>query len=214
VALGAAVQIHHATYCRRAEFALERLRITEVVLNLMKTRRLTLAALLLSVLLVGCRPERMQPSTANTRKVTFTQAGVSLAVGEEWECKNPHPDSALYPPTLVSPAGAIRVVLLPPDRSDPATVADGLRAAFDRNPRAAKHSFHRQQFANDHGVRGLCVSYLQQIGKNGSASVVENSHYLVKSRAGRCVVVNYLASADTADTAAIHRMLRTGLSLQ
>ena len=156
----------------------------------------------------------MQPSLANARKITFTQAGVSLVVGEEWECQNPHPDSSLYPPTLVSRSGSIRVVLLPPDRSDPALVADGLRTAFDRNPQAGKHTFRRQQFANDHGIRGVCVSYLQQSGKKGSISVVENSHYLVKNRTGRCVVVNYIASADTADTSATHRMLLTGLSLQ
>jgi hypothetical protein len=180
----------------------------------MITRLLPIAALLFSVLLAGCRPERMQTAAVNPRKITFTQAGVSLVVGEEGECQNPHPDSALYPPTLVSRAGSIRVVLLPPDRSDPAAVADGLRAAFDRNPRAGKHSFRRQQFSNDHGVRGLCVSYLQQTGKNGATSVVENSHYVIKSRAGRCVVINYVASADTTDTSAIHRALRTGLSLQ
>jgi hypothetical protein len=180
----------------------------------MKTRPLPVAVLLVSVLLVGCRPERMQPSSLNARKVTFTQAGVSLVVGEEWESKNTHSDSTLYPPMLVSQAGTIRVVLLPPDRSDPAVVADGLRAAFDRNSRATKHSFRRQQFANDRGVRGLCVSYLQQTGKNGNVAVVENSHYLVRSRAGRCVAINYVASADNKDASAIDRMLRTGLSLQ
>lgn len=183
-------------------------------MNLMKTRPLPLASLLLAVLLLGCRPERMQTSSVNPRKIAFSQAGVSLVVGEEWQCQNILPDRGLYPPTLVSQAGSIRVVLLPPDRSDPATVADGLRAAFDHNARAAKHSFRKQQFANDNGVRGLCVSYLQQPGADGGGSPLENSHYLVKNRAGRCVVINYVASADTSDTAAIHRMLRTGLSLQ
>jgi hypothetical protein len=44
--------------------------------------------------------------------------------------------------------------------------------------------------------------------------MMENSHYLVKNRAGRCVVINYVASADGADASAIQRMLRTSLSLQ
>jgi hypothetical protein len=212
--LDEAVLFGWATCSRVIQAALEALRATRVSENVMKTRILPLAVLLLSASFLGCRPERMQPSSLTTRKVAFTQAGVSLVVGEEWQCKDPDPGSALYPPTLVSPAGSIRVVMLPPDRSDPIVVADGLRAAFDRNERATKHSFQRQQFANDHDVRGLCVTYLQQIGKNGTASVVENSHYLVKNRAGRCVAINYLASADTADTSAIHRMLKTGLSLQ
>ena len=175
---------------------------------------LPIASLVLAVLFLGCRPERMQTKPINPRTMAFAQAGVSLAVGEEWQCHNADSGRGLYPPTLVSQAGSIRVVLLPPDRSDPAVVADGLRAAFDLNPRVAKHSFRKQQFANDNGVRGLCVSYLQSAEANGGEIAVENSHYLVKNRAGRCVVINYLASTDGVDTSGIHRMLRTSLSLQ
>ena len=101
-----------------------------------------------------------------------------------------------------------------PIAPNPELVADGLRAAFDLNPRAAKHSFRKQQFASDHGVQGLCISYLQQANVKGGESILENSHYLVKNGAGRCVVINYVASADGVDTSAIHRMLRTSLSLQ
>jgi hypothetical protein len=175
---------------------------------------LPIASLVLAVLILGCRPERMQTKPINPRTMAFAQAGVSLVVGEEWQCHNVTSEHGLYPPTLVSPAGRIRVLLLPPDRSDPAVVADGLRADFDLNPRVAKHSFRKQQFANDNGVRGLCVSYLQSAEANGSEIAVENSHYLVKNRAGRCVVINYLASTDGVDTSGIHRMLRTSLSLQ
>ncbi len=178
----------------------------------MKWNSLSIAALLLAVLLLGCRPERMQTTSINPRTIAFAQAGVSLVVGEEWQCQNLNSDHGLYPPTLVSQAGKIRVVLLPPDQSDPASVADVLRAGFDLNPQAAKHSFRRQQFASDHGVQGLCVSYLQQA--NGGASTVENSHYLVRNRAGRCVVINYLASADDVDVSAVGRTLRTSLRLQ
>ena len=153
---------------------------------------LPIASLVLAVLFLGCRPERMQ----------------------EWHCQNVAAERGLYPPTLISQAGRIRVLLLPPDRSDPAVVADGLRADFYLNPRVAKHSFRKQQFANDNGVRGLCVSYLQSAEANGGEIAVENSHYLVKNRAGRCVVINYLASTDGVDTSGIHRMLRTSLSLQ
>jgi hypothetical protein len=180
----------------------------------MKWKAFSAASLLLAVLLLGCRPERMPTSSVNPRTMAFSQAGVSLVVGEEWQCQNVNSDRGLYPPTLVSQAGRIRIVLLPPDRSDPNVVADGLRAAFDRDPRAAKHSFRKQQFASDGGVRGLCVSYLQQTRAKGGESTMENSHYLVKNRAGRCVVINYVASADGGDTSAIHRMLRTSLSLQ
>ncbi|MCX6923747.1 MAG: hypothetical protein NT154_11150 [Verrucomicrobia bacterium] len=166
------------------------------------------------VLLFGCRAERMETVSANPRKITFTQAGVSIDVGEQWECQNLTLEHSLYPPTLVSRAGSIKIVLLPPDRTEPAVVADGLRASFDLDRRAAKHSFRRQQFANDKGVRGLCVSYREQAIEKGSESGVEHSHYLLKNRAGRCVVINYVSSADIADTSAIHRMVRSGLSLQ
>ena len=182
-------------------------------MNPMNWRTLPFTSFLLAVLVLGCRPERMQTNPINPRTMTFNQAGVSLVVGEEWQCQNVSSQGGLYPPTLVSSAGTIRVVLLPPDRSDPAIVADGLRAAFDLNPRAAKHSFRKQQFASDKGVQGLCVSYLQQSSAKGGGSTLEDSHYLVKNRAGRCVVINYMASADGGDTSAIHRMLRTSLSL-
>jgi hypothetical protein len=178
----------------------------------MNWRTLPVASLLLAVLLLGCRPERLQTSPVNPHTMAFAQAGVSLVVGEEWECHNVGAERGLYPPTLVSPAGSIRVVLLPPDRAEPAIVADGLRAAFDANPSVAKHSFRKQEFASDNGIRGLRVSYLQQA--NGGESVVENSHYLVKNRAGRCVVINYVASAEGVDTSPIRRMLQSGLSLQ
>jgi hypothetical protein len=183
-------------------------------MNPMKWNPLPLAPLALVVLLLGCRPERIQTNPINPRTMAFAQAGVSLVVGEEWQCQNVNSERSLYPPTLVSQAGRIRVLLLPPDRSDPAAVADGLRSDFELNPRVAKHSFRRQQFASDNGVRGLCVSYLQSVKASGGETTVENSHYLVKNRAGRCVVINYVASADGVDTSAIHRMLRTSLSLQ
>jgi hypothetical protein len=180
--------------------------------NRMKWNLLSITAVLPAALLLGCRPERIQTTSINPRTIAFAQAGVSLIVGEEWQCQNVNSDHGLYPPTLVSQAGKIRVVLLPPDQSDPASVADVLRAGFDLNPQVAKHSFRRQQFASDNGVQGLCVSYLQQGAKG--ASTVENSHYLVKNRAGRCVAINYLASAEDVDTSAVRRMLRTSLSLQ
>ena len=182
-------------------------------MHFMKTRPCLSPALLLVFLLVGCRPERLQTSIANPRKIPFTQAGVSLVVGEEWQCQNAPSDHSLYPPTLVSSAGRIRVVLLPPDRSDPEVVADDLRASFDRNPQVAKHTFRKQQFANDYGVRGLRVSYLQQAAAKGSGPALENAHYLIKNGAGRCVAIQYMASADASDTGAVHRMLESGLSL-
>jgi hypothetical protein len=174
-------------------------------MNSMKWNPLLLASLALVVLLLGCRPERIQTNPINPRTMAFAQAGVTLVVGEEWQCQNINSERSLYPPTLVSQAGRIRVLLLPPDRSDP---------DFELNPCVAKHSFRRQQFASDKGVRGLCVSYLQSAKSNGRETTVENSHYLVRNRAGRCVVINYVASADGVDSSAIHRVLRTSLSLQ
>jgi len=155
----------------------------------------------------------MQTDGANPRKACFKQAGITLVVGEEWECEHVGAERDLYPPTLVGPAGSIRVVLLPTDRSDPAVVADGLLIACKANPLVVRHSIHMRKFASDKGVQGLRVTYLQDADCKGAQSCVENSHYLLRNRAGRCVIINYLASAGDVDTAAVDRMLRTGLSL-
>jgi hypothetical protein len=163
--------------------------------------------------LVGCAPAREKTRAANPRTMGFSQAGVSLVLGDEWQANNSTSSHSAQPPTLVSPAGVIRVVLLPPDRAEPATVADGLRASFDASPKAAKHSFRRQEFASKSGVQGICVSYLQLAEKDGRVNEVQNSHFLVKNRGGRCVVINYLASAaDNSD--AINRTIRSTLALQ
>ena len=182
-------------------------------MRLLKWGSFPVASLVLVVLLLGCRPERLQTKVANPRTMAFAQAGVSLVIGEEWECRNAGAERSPFPPTLASQAGVIRVLLLPPDRSEPEIIANGLRADFDANPRVAKHSFRKQQFVSDSGARGLCVSYLQQDQKDPGA-MIETQHYLVKNRAGRCVAINFLASAKAADTDAVQRMLRTSLTLQ
>jgi hypothetical protein len=181
----------------------------------MKTRAFPAALLVLAVLVPGCRPDRLQTRPANPQKMSFAQAGVTLTVGDEWTCRHPESDRSLFPPTLVSRLGTIRVVLLPPDRSEPEIVADGLRAAFDADPQVAKHSFRRQHFASERGAQGLCISYLQRPNAaDNRAPGVENRHYLVKNRAGRCVAIQFLASAGGTDTDAVHRLLTSSLILQ
>jgi hypothetical protein len=180
----------------------------------MKLISLPVGSLLLAVLVLGCRPERTRTSALNPHTLPFAKAGVSLVVGEEWQCRNVSSEHDLYPPTLVSQAGTIRVLLLPPDRSDPAVVADGLRADCDRNPLVAKHSFRKQQFATDTGVSGICVSYLRQADTSEGKVTVEDAHYLLKNRAGRCVAINYLASAEGSDSYPVRRMLLAGLRLE
>ena len=143
----------------------------------------------------------------------FSQAGVSLVLGEEWQSSNPTTGHSLQPPTLVSDAGIIRVILLPPDRTEPDSVADGLRAAFDENPKAAKHSFRRQKFISEAGVQGICISYLQRTEQNQQISEVQNRHYLVKNRGGRCVVINYMATAQ-GDSEMVNRTIRNTLAMQ
>ena len=180
----------------------------------MKRKLLPVAWFLAAAWLLGCRPERMQTTPVNPHTLAFAQAGVSLVVGEEWQFRNVETVRSAFPPTLVSRLGTIRVVLLPPDRSDPAMVADALRADFDTNPRAAKHSFRKQPFTNDNGIWGLRVSYLEREDAKGDEPVVENSHYLVKNRAGRCVAINYVAYAEGAAATSVQEMLRTSLKLQ
>ena len=113
----------------------------------------------------------MQTKATNPRTMSFTQTGMTLVVGEEWECQNVDSERSLYPPTLVSQAGRIRVLLLPPDRSNPAVVANGLRTAFEANPLVAKHSFRKGQFARDKGAQQPCVSYLQRVNLKAAVRV-------------------------------------------
>lgn len=178
----------------------------------MKLSAVCVLSVSLVAMFVGCSPRRMQTTPTNPRTMAFSQAGVSLIIGEEWQCENV--DSKLYPPTLVSRDGTIRVLLLPPDRSEPARVADGLRARFDANPRSAKHSFREQKFVSDHGAAGICVSYRESLDAEDPKAVVENFHYLLKNHAGRCVVINYVTSSGLADSFAGSRIIQTSLALQ
>jgi hypothetical protein len=164
------------------------------------------------VSLLGCARQHQQVKAPNPRTMEFSKAGVSLMLGEEWQANN-FTSPSLQPPTLVSPAGVIRVVLLPPDRAEPENVADGLRASFETNPQAAKHSFRRQKFVSKTGVQCVCISYIQLTEKDGQVSEVQNRHYLLKNRGGRCVAINYLASAGI-DSDPVNRMIRGTLALE
>jgi len=179
----------------------------------MRANLVGIALIGLLVSSVGCTGGREKTRVANPHTTGFSQAGVSLVLGDEWQDRNSTTPHSAQPPTLTSQAGVIRVILLPTDSADPQTVADGLRARFDGNPRVAKHSFRRQEFTSLNGVHGICVSYLQLDDENGRVSEVHNNHYLVKNHGGRCVVVNYMASA-TADSDTINRTIRNTLALQ
>ena len=50
----------------------------------MNWKPLSFFPILMALLLVGCRPERMQTKAINPRTMTFNQAGMTLVVGEEW----------------------------------------------------------------------------------------------------------------------------------
>ena len=179
----------------------------------MQVNLVGMVSIALMVSLSGCARQRGNVKAANPRTMGFSQAGVSLVLGDEWQSSNPATGHNLQPPTLVSQAGVIRVILLPPDRAEPDAVADGLRATFDENPLAAKHSFQRQKFVTETGVQGICISYLQLTKPEGQVSEVQNRHYLVKNRGGRCVVINYLASVG-GDSDAVNRTIRNTLALQ
>jgi hypothetical protein len=170
-------------------------------------------ALLLAVWLSGCARERNHTKSPNPYTFTFAKAGVSLVVGDEWQSSNLDSAHPLRPPTLVSQAGRIRVLMLPPDCSDPGTVANHLRAAFEANPQAAKHTFRRQELASPQGVRIVCVSYTQLSETQGHSTELQNREYLVKNRGGRCVSINFLAQAGT-DADSVHRMIQNSLTLQ
>jgi hypothetical protein len=170
-------------------------------------------ALLLALWVGGCAREKNHTKSANSQTLKFTKAGVSLTVGEEWQCSNLEPEHALLPPTLVSPAGRIRVLLLPPDRSDPVVVANTLRASFEVNAHAAKHSFRRQEIVGSNGLRIICVSSMQQLELDGRLKELQSSDYLVRNRSGRCVAINYSAEPGS-DADAVQRMIQKTLALQ
>jgi hypothetical protein len=163
--------------------------------------------------ILGCAREHAKVKASNPRTTGFAQAGVSLVLGDEWQANDPATSQGLQPPTLVSQAGVIRVILLPADRTDPEAVANGLRASFDANPKAGKHSFRRQKFVSKSGVDGICVSYRELPEQEGWANEVHNHHFLVRNKAARCVVINYLAPADGEDDP-VSRTIRTTLALE
>lgn len=178
----------------------------------MKTNLVRVLSLGLAIAMFGCARQHEKTRVESSHKTGFSQAGVSLVLGQEWQSNAAAPPG-LRPPTLTSDAGIIRVVLLPQDRANPELVADGLRQAFENNPKAAKHSFRRQLFTSATGVQGICISYLEINDQNGRMTEVQNSHFLVRNRASRCVAINYLASAG-ADSTAVSRTIRSTLALQ
>jgi hypothetical protein len=174
-----------------------------------------LGLLLAACLLAGCAREHSVTKSPNASTVSFSQAGISLVLGTEWEASNLNSKHSLQPPTLVSQAGTIRVILLPPDRSEPEIVADGLRASFEANPVAAKHSFRRQRFTTDSGASGVCVSYTEQQEKQGELAEIQNRHYLLKNRANRCVAIQYQVAANAAaDSENVARTIRSTLAVR
>jgi hypothetical protein len=182
-------------------------------LTIMRANLVGLVSIGLLAGMLGCAREHEKVKAPNPHTTGFAQAGVSLVLDDAWHADNLATPHSLQPPTLVSEAGVIRVILLPADRTDPEAVADSLRASFDANPKAGKHTFRRQQFVSKSGVQGICVSYLELPERNGRVSEVQNHHYLVKNKAARCVAINYLAPANVeADT--VSRTIRTTLALQ
>ena len=179
----------------------------------MRTNLVSLVSIGLLAGILGCAREHEKVKAPNPHTTGFAQAGVSLVLGDEWQANDLAVGHSLKPPTVVSDAGVIRVILLPADRNDPEAVADGLRASFDANPKAGKHSFRRQKFVSKSGVQGICVSYLELAERNGRVSEAQNNHYLVRNNAARCVVINYLAAAD-GDADTVNRTIRTTLALQ
>jgi len=179
----------------------------------MKSTVVAGVCLVLVIGVCGCAREKNRTKSVNPHTMAFTKAGVSLIVGDEWQCSNLEPEHALLPPTLISPAGRIRVMLLPPDRSDPAAVADALRASFEGNPQAARHSFRRQEMVGTNGLRMICISYLQQSDLDGQLKELQRREYLVKNRSGRCVAINYSAEPGS-DADSVHWMIQRTLALQ
>jgi len=169
-------------------------------------------ALGIAVSFSGCNGDRNPPQSKTSHTLTFADAGVSLVVGEGWQYDPLNAPHTLRPPTLQSPAGTIRVILLPRDLADLNSVADGLRKAFEQDRRSLKHSFRRQELRGVNGLRIISVSYDQNTEKGGRAVEMENHHFLVTNRDGRCVAINCLAEAGT-DAASLGRMVTGGLSV-
>ena len=170
-------------------------------------------AVLLGMSLAGCARERNQMKSDTPRTLIFSRAGVSLAVGDEWQYSNLDSSHTLRPPTLVSQAGTLCILLLPPDRSEPRMVAEGLHTLVVNDRQAARHSFSRQELFGTSGLRIIYVSYAQQAERDGRPVEFQNRHYLLKNRDGRCVAIKYLARAG-GDADSVHRMILGSLALQ
>lgn len=152
-------------------------------------------------------------STLPTGTVAFSGSGVTLTPGDGWKRIDIAAGPGQCPPTLVGKAGVLRVLVLPPDRSDPLAAAKALRAAFDSDPKSVKESFEQEPFTVAGGAQGIRVSYSEQSEKGGRVNESRSYYYMIRNREDRGVAVNYVATAER-DSDEVHEMIRRTLRLQ
>ncbi len=165
-------------------------------------------ALLASVgLLAGySRLERSQLTT-------ISSGGVRFSLGGGWQPDVRTAGHGLYPTRFIGQAGAVRVILLPPELGDLKTAAAGLLKTFEADPQAVKDSFSQETFVTDHTLSGIHVRYRQQTQRDGRRTETECHHYFVRNRSGRFLAINYQAEPHE-DPVAVDRMIRNTLRLQ
>lgn len=170
-----------------------------------------LARVAVTTLVVACKRESNSFTEQGSGVVAFTDAGVSLDVGDGWRRANSSPAPPVCQPMLIGEHGILQAMLFAPDRSDVEKAASGLRATFDADARAVKDSFRQEEFTTQSGLRGIHVSYTQRHEQQGRVTETRNHNYIVTNRKGRCVSISYIALAR-GDSETVHQMVRKSLT--
>lgn len=175
---------------------------------------------LLFIAAVTCEGAAWLPSPI-TGTVSFSGSGVSLTPGEGWyRCELSAgqevflTDGTHCGPVIVSQSGMLTVSLRDKQHSSLESMATTMRAECDSLACADKHSFRREKFVTEGGLRGLHVSYVQRnVQPDGRVTETRCHHYLVNRADGRGVDIAYLVDSEH-DSKPAHEMIRKSLHLQ
>jgi hypothetical protein len=176
--------------------------------------------LLLFIAAVTCEGAGSLPSPI-TGTVSFSGSGASLTPGEGWyRCELSAgqevflTDGTHCGPVIANESGMLTVSLRDKQHSSLESMAASMRAECDSLASADKHSFHREKFVTEGGLRGLHVSYVQRnVQPDGRVTKTRCHHYLVNRADGRGVDIAYLANSERESKSA-HEMIRKSLNLQ
>jgi len=181
----------------------------------MKIPNITVLIAALLAVGVACKRQSAKPTQHVSGVVTFSEAGVTLEPATGWEpidlsgMSQTTDEYNACPPTLVSQSGIIEVLLLASKYTDLDMVAARFRAAFEAYPTAQRNSYLQQEIETPSGLRGLRISYSQELANAGRMTSGRHYYFIVKNADKRCVAVKYVVETDHYTNAVIQMIERT-----